>query len=54
MSGSEDVDMCPCCGWCSELQESHIIRSMNIYCEYIDLKYIVWIDEDGEVDFKLR
>ena len=43
---------CEYCGWHAELPESHIQHSKCVGCKYISDKYIVWFDEDGELEWK--
>ena len=46
------------CGWMCEFQESHIdfagVKSdgKGSLCEYIDEHYDVWIDDDGEIQYR--
>jgi hypothetical protein len=50
----DDDDRCKHCGWMCEFPESHVQHSMWSGCEYIESKYDVWRDEDGEIEFKLK
>jgi hypothetical protein len=50
----EDEDKCKSCGWRSEYPESHIAYCGGDGCEYIRDKYKTWINEDGELEWKLK
>jgi hypothetical protein len=50
----EEDDKCKYCGWRSEYPESHILYCGGSGCEYIKNKYNTWINEDGEMEWKLR
>ena len=53
ISFEDEDECCKYCGWRCEYIESHIIHSRGD-CEYINIKYIISYDEDGELVWELR
>ena len=58
-SCNDQLDLCDSCGWTCEFVECHVEHSMLGYgigketrCKYMDKKYNMWIDEDGELCWK--
>jgi hypothetical protein len=49
-----DEMFCEYCGWCEEYPHSHIEHCRGFGCKYITSKYDVWINEDGELEWKLK
>lgn len=47
-------EFCKYCRWFPELPESHIEHSSYCGCKYIDSKYDKKINEDGEIEYKLK
>jgi hypothetical protein len=50
----EEDDKCKFCGWRGEYPESHIQYCGGSGCEYIRDKYEILINEDGEIEWKLK
>ena len=57
----DENGMCVYCEWRPEYVESHIEFSMQGYgieaekrCKYLDSKYRIWINKNGEVEFKKK
>jgi hypothetical protein len=53
MESEVELDECKYCGWCCEYLESHI-EFCDGRCQYINKKYDVYRDEDGELVWKLK
>ena len=49
-----DPEICKYCSWRCELPESHIQHAGCNGCKYISNKYDIFIDEDGELQHKLK
>jgi hypothetical protein len=49
-------DVCKHCGWCNSFQESHIVYQLSVKngCKQMNDKYDISINEDGEVEYKLK
>lgn len=43
---------CEYCGWYAELPNSHVAQAAMNGCEVIEERYDVFIDDEGEVDFR--